>query len=51
MEFRITQELARTMLNYLVTQPYSEVWDMVPQLQRLQIIEEKPAEDSNISGL
>lgn len=41
MEFRITQELAQALLNYLAEQKYSQVFMLVAELQKLQPVKEE----------
>jgi hypothetical protein len=40
-EYKIKQDLLIEVLNYLVTKPYIEVYQMVAQLQATEILEEK----------
>ena len=43
MEYKITQQLAEAVLNYLVTKPFKEVNGMINLLGKLQpIVEPKP---------
>ena len=47
--FKISEDLAKAILNYLATKPYLEVWQLIQELQKVEKIEDlKP---SNSSGL
>ena len=46
MEFRISQELAQALLNYLAEQKYSQVFMLVAELQKLQPIKEAEAKEN-----
>ena len=39
-EFKLTQELGNTLLNYLAQKPWVEVKDMIEKLQNLEEIKE-----------
>jgi hypothetical protein len=41
MNYKLSRELLQAMLNYLATQPYSDVFQLINELQRLQVVEEK----------
>lgn len=40
MNFIISQELAQELLNYLVTKPFQEVFQLIQKLQQLHRVEE-----------
>lgn len=41
MEYKISEKLAETLLQYLATKPYAEVFQLVEALQKLEKIEKK----------
>lgn len=40
-QFKISEELATKILNYLGTRPYIEVLDMVQTMQQMELIKEE----------
>ena len=42
--FKINQDLAQSILNYLASRPYSEVYKHIDELQRLEPLEETKEE-------
>jgi len=47
MEFKISQELAQALLNYLAEKPYKETFMLVAELQKLQPIKEAEAKEED----
>lgn len=41
MQYKIDEKLAQSILNYLGTRPYAEVFQLVMKLQQLEQIDEK----------
>lgn len=39
--FKISEELAQNVLNYLATKPFKEVFQIIGEFQKLEKIEEK----------
>ena len=43
MHYKLNREVLQALLNYLATQPYSDVFQLINELQRLERVEdEKP---------
>lgn len=41
MNYKLSRELLQALLNYLATQPYSDVFQLINELQRLEKVEEQ----------
>ncbi|MFT4261077.1 MAG: hypothetical protein ACMXX9_01440 [Candidatus Woesearchaeota archaeon] len=40
MNYKLSRELLQALLNYLATQPYSDVFQLINELQRLEKVDE-----------